>query len=178
MRLDINLLSRKGAREIFSERWFRRVKRGNFVILGIYGLVLLVIFGVRLFVSQLARGVETELKITETTLKQYAEVESQHLLVKKKLATAAKVLSLQQPWGELLGDLTLTEEGATVREVTIKPEGTLRVVVETVSLRGLVEAFQELTALEEANAFVTAVTVETVEKTTKGYYSFTLLFTT
>lgn len=178
MRLDINLLPRKGAREIFSERWLRRVKRGSFALLGVYGLVLLVIFGAGLFVGQLTRGVEGELKNTETSLAQYAEVERQHLLVKKKLSAAQKILSLQRPWGELVGDLGLTEEGATVREVTIKPEGTLRVVVETVSLRGLVEAFRELTALEEANAFVTAVTVETVEKTSKGYYSFTLLFTT
>lgn len=176
-RLDINLLPRKGARELFSERWYHRVKRGSFVILGIYGLVLLAIFGGRLFMAQLTRGKTEATEKAETNLKQYAEVESQHLLVKKKLVTAAKVLTAQRPWGEFLGELDVAvEEGTTVREVTLEPGGGLRVKVETTSLRALVVVFQQMMTIQASQPFINLVTVETVEKTSKGYYNFSLLF--
>lgn len=110
-------------------------------------------------------------------MQQYAEVESQHLLLKKKLGVAAKVLREQRPWGEFLEQLdAVSFDGATIREVTLQPQSGLKVVVETTSLRALVLAFEELMALEASQPVVSLVTVETVEKTSKGYYSFSLLF--
>lgn len=176
-RLDINLLPRKGARELFSERWYRRVKRGSFVILGIYGLVLLAIFGGRLIMAQLTQGKTEAIQKAGMNLKQYAEVESQHLLLKKKLMTAAKVLIAQRPWGEFLEELDVAvDEGTTVRELTLEPGGGLRVKVETTSLRALVLAFGQMMTIQASQPFINVVIVETVEKTSKGYYSFSLLF--
>lgn len=175
-RLDINLLPRKGARELFTSRWYQRLRRGSFGLLGIYATVLLAIAGVRVVLGRSIRGIEADITQVSEAVATYQTLESEHVLLKKKLAIARGVLRQQKPWGDFLAQIVVAGSGATLREVLLEEEGTLRVTVDTSSLQSLVQTFERLSALEDAQQFLSGMKVEAVEKTSLGFYTFTLVF--
>lgn len=177
--LAINLLPRKGTREILAKRFLVRLKRGSFIVLGSYAIILLVVFGWRLIVGQQVLRLEREVQQAKAAVDALSGVESQQVLIKQKLQLSNKILSEQKQWYQLMRDvIEFTPAELAVSEVNLGRDGSFRISVTTARLQELVVMLNALLELGLQRDFVESVVLESVEKSAIGEYGFSLVFKT
>ena len=177
--LDINLLPRKGARELTTQKWLGRLRKGSFIFLGIYALLLLIVFGGRFFLNQTKSDLENQEQQARVAVDALAEVESQHVLVKQKLQGSSRVLAGRKSWYSLLADVIgFIPDRLAVSEISLTREGDFQITVETERLQELAIMLNALLVIGLERDFVTDVSFQRVEKSSNGTYGFTLVFKT
>ncbi len=178
-KLKLNLLPKKGAREILALKVFDRVKRGSFVLLGAYICVLLLIFGWRFMLGNQIKRLNREVAYKSAQIENNRVLEGQQMLVKQRLRLTTQVSEEQKSWSQLLGEIKdfLPYLGA-VESVVLKDDGEFEVTVSTNRLQELVVMVKSLRQIGRQKDFIENVYLNSLEKTVDGYYGFVLVFET
>lgn len=175
--LDINLLPKKSAREIRSQRVLEKFQRASLFLLMGYGVLIVVVFGVRLIFRQTKVSLQRQEVEARAAVESLAVVESQHILIKTKLAAASEILEKDKNWYEFSNSLMrFIPSELTVTEIGVDNGDTFRLGVET---RGLQEFAVMLNALVEfgtQSSQVSEMMLENVQKSAEGFYAFKLAF--
>ncbi len=177
MALAINLLPRKGARELLQERFLSRVRKGSFVVLAIYGVTLVLVFGGRIIAGQIKKNLVGQVEVAEGTVESYATTESQQLMVKSKLQTVAQVIKSRGKWSKLMAEIReLIPDENAVTEVSLEEIGEMKVSFKTPRLQELALVLNALWQLGAKREGISGVVLDRVEKEPNGNYGFTLVF--
>lgn len=179
MPIKINLLPRKGARELLQERWLRRATRGSYLVALSYVVILGLVFGVRLYWGGIKSRLDDQVGAVRQTVAGLAQIESQQLLVKSKLSQAGVIVNTQLPWTEVLGEvMELVPNPGSVSRVELDRQGALTVGMQTRNLQELALSANALVALGQTRQFVKDIQLENVDKNNSGVYGLTIKFTT
>lgn len=179
MTLSVNLLPRKGAREVIEKRLFAKLKRGSVFVLAGYMILLLLVMGGRWLISAQKRAWEERVREAKLKVDALAATESQQWLLKSKLQLADSVLKRRNDWSGFLSEvLEFVPDENTVTEVALSLAGDLRIAVETRKLQEAAVMLKALVELGLVHEKIQSVSLGEVKKNTDGAYGFTVVIST